>query len=268
MCPLVQHALLPVISVVIPAKNEARNIAWVLQRMPSYVDEVIVVDGLSNDGTLEVAKMIAPDVVVVHEMTPGKGAAMRAGMDIARGDYLVVLDSDGSMDPREIDGFISQLDAGFDLVKGSRFMAGGGSSDISLLRHAGNAVLVALTNILYGTRFTELCYGYMALRRTTLPRLALDATGFEIETQIVARALRSGLRITEVPSWEHPRRNGVSNLHPVRDGWRVLGTILRERFAVVAAGHTPVPWGRFQSFALTGTEEAPARVEESVADGA
>jgi glycosyltransferase involved in cell wall biosynthesis len=208
---------------------------------------VIVVDGLSNDGTLEVAKMIAPDVVVIHEMAPGKGAAMRAGMEVARGDYIVVLDADGSMDPCEIDGFIGQLEAGFDLVKGSRCMPDGGSNDISWLRHFGNAVLVALTNVLYGTRFTELCYGYMALRRTALPRLALDALGFEIETQIVARAVRSGLRITEVPSWEYPRRNGVSNLHPVRDGWRVLRTILRERFGALAdrrATETYPPFGR------------------------
>jgi glycosyltransferase involved in cell wall biosynthesis len=242
---MVRRAQVPIISVVIPAKNEARNIAWVLQRIPSYVDEVIVVDGLSTDGTLEIAKMIAPDVIVIHEMKRGKGAAMLAGMDVARGDYIVVLDADGSMDPCEIDRFVAGLDAGFDLVKGSRFMNGGGSSDISWLRLAGNSVLVALTNILYATRFTELCYGYMALRRTTLPRLVLNATGFEIETQIIARAVRSGLRITEVPSWEHPRRHGVSNLNPLRDGWRVLLTILRERFGV-----TPGVIGRESSTQL------------------
>jgi glycosyltransferase involved in cell wall biosynthesis len=267
MCPLVSRARLPIISVVIPAKNEARNIAWVLQRVPSYVDEVIVVDGLSNDGTLEVAKMIAPDVVVIHEMTPGKGAAMRAGMDAARGDYVVVLDADGSMDPGEIDAFIGQLDAGFDLVKGSRFLGSGGSNDISLLRYAGNRVLVVLTNLLYGTRFTELCYGFMALRKTALPLLSLDAAGFEIETQIVARAIRCGIRIKEVPSWEYPRRNGVSNLHPIRDGWRVLGTILRERFAVVPPVQTPMTWGGFHSFAVPNRESAAAGVEKSVADG-
>jgi glycosyltransferase involved in cell wall biosynthesis len=249
---------------VIPAKNEARNIAWVLQRMPSYVDEVIVVDGLSSDGTLDVAKMIAPDVVVIHEMTPGKGAAMRAGMEVARGDYIVVLDADGSMDPGEIDGFISQLDAGFDLVKGSRCVAGGGSNDISWLRRAGNTALLAVANVLYGTRFTELCYGYMALRRTALDRLWLDACGFEIESQIVARAIRCGLQIQEVPSWEHPRRNGVSNLHPIWDGWRVLGTILRERFAVIPPAPTATIWENFQSLATP--VRAAARVEKRLAE--
>lgn len=258
---LIPRARLPSISVVIPAKNEARNIAWVLQRMPPYVDEVIVVDGLSNDGTLDVAKMIAPDVIVIHELTSGKGAAMRAGMDVARGDYVVVLDADGSMDPCEIDRFVTQLDAGFDLVKGSRFMGPGGSDDMSWARHAGNTVLLALTNLVYGTRFTELCYGYMALRRTTLSRLKLDAVGFEIETQIVARAVRSGLRVTEVPSWEYPRRNGVSNLHAVRDGSRVLGTILRERFGAVVRDPASVSAARLEPFVLEGTEVARAHAE-------
>lgn len=257
----------PSITVVIPAKNEARNIGWVLERIPSFVDEVIVVDGLSADGTLEIAKMIAPDVLVIHEMTAGKGAAMRAGMDAARGDYIVVIDADGSMDPVEIGRFIGQLDAGFDLVKGSRFMAGAGSADINRLRHAGNAVLTALANALFATQFTELCYGYMALRRSALPRLELDATGFEIETQIVTRAVRAALRITEVPSWEYPRRNGVSNLNPLRDGWRVLMTILRERYGVRPPGRQmAVTLLASESLAMAIDDEAATRSGETVAN--
>jgi len=222
------------ISVVIPAKNEARNIGWVLERMPSYVDEVIIVDGLSTDGTLEVAKMIAPDVVTVHEDRPGKGAAMRAGMAIARGDSIVVMDADGSMDPREIHLYVSALNAGADLAKGSRFLEGGGSTDITWLRQFGNGQLLALANALFRTNFSELCYGFMALRRSAIPRLQLDADGFEIETQIVTRAVRMGLQISEVPSQEAPRRYGESNLRTFRDGWRVLRTMFRE-------WRTPVP---------------------------
>ena len=223
--------LMPRVSVVIPAKNEARNIAWVLQRMPAYVDEVIVVDGLSTDGTLEVAKMITPDVVVIHERRPGKGAAMRAGMDAARGDYIILIDADGSMDPVEIHRYVELLEAGYDMVTGSRNMPGGGSADITLLRQFGNARLRDLANLLFGTDFTELCYGFVALRRRSVPSLALDADGFEIETQLVTRAVRAGLRIAEVPSMEAPRRYGESNLNTFRDGWRVLMTILRERAA-------------------------------------
>jgi glycosyltransferase involved in cell wall biosynthesis len=229
------------VSVVIPAKNEARNIGWVLERMPSYVDEVIVVDGLSTDGTLEIAKMIVPDVVVIHEDRPGKGAAMRAGMAVAGGDCVVVMDADGSMDPEEIHLYVSALAAGADLAKGSRFVEGGGSTDITRLRQFGNAQLLALANALFRTDFTELCYGFMALRRSAIARLALDADGFEIETQIVTRAVRAGLRICEVPSQEAPRRYGESNLHTFRDGWRVLRTMLAEWRGSMPQSTTAIP---------------------------
>lgn len=219
----------PRVSVVIPAKNEARNIGWVLRRMPPVVDEVIIVDGLSTDGTLEVARMIEPDVVVIHEMRPGKGAAMRAGMSAARGEFIVLLDADGSMDPLEIERYVEQLALGFELVKGSRKLPGGGSSDITLLRDFGNARLLDLANLLFHTDFTELCYGFVGLRRSSIGMLGLDADGFEIETQIVTRAVRAGLRIVEVPSMEAPRRYGTSNLNTFRDGWRVLRTIFTER---------------------------------------
>jgi len=227
------------ISVVIPAKDEALNIGWVLGRMPSYVDEVIVVDGLSRDGTLEVARMIAPDVVVIHEMRPGKGAAIRAGLEEAVGDCVVVMDADGSMDPSEIGQFARRMAEGADLVKGSRFTAGGGSTDITHLRAAGNRALLALANLLYGTRHTELCYGFMALRRSRIPELRLDADGFEIEAQIIARSIRAGLTVAEVPSLEAERRHGQSNLRTFRDGWRVLMTLLRERRR--PAGLAPLP---------------------------
>lgn len=216
------------VSVVIPTKNEARNIGWVLERMPTYVDEVVIVDGLSTDGTADVARSVIPTVRVIDERRSGKGVAMRTGMGAARGDCVVFMDADGSMDPAEIEHYIRAIEQGADLVKGSRFIAGGGSTDITRLRHFGNSQLLALANAMFGTTFTELCYGFMGLRRQAIPRLALDADGFEIETQIVIRAVRAGLRITEVPSRESQRRYGDSNLRTFRDGWRVLQTMVGE----------------------------------------
>lgn len=222
--------LLPrTVSAVIPALNEAENIEWVLTRLPDCVDEVVVVDGRSTDDTIGVALRTRPDARIVHELAPGKGAALRAGFGAARGDYLVMLDADGSMEPAEITRYVAMLDEGFDLVKGSRFMDGGGTTDISRLRAAGNFFLLGVANRFYGCRFTELCYGYMGLRRDALPRLALSADGFEIETQIVANAVRAGLRIVEVASFEAPRRSGESNLRTFRDGSRVLHELLRAR---------------------------------------
>lgn len=225
--PVGQEARPPSTSVVIPAKNEAANIGTVLGGVPGWVDEVILVDGFSEDGTAEIAKQHRPDLVVVPQKRPGKGAALRDGFSAATGDIVVMIDADGSMDPGEIENFVRPLAAGdCDLVKGSRRMPGGDSTDITPFRSIGNRFLLAFVNGLFGSRFTELCYGFMAFRRPAVERLALTADGFEIETQIVVNALKAGLEVKEVPSVERKRLSGRSNLRPIRDGMRVLTTVL------------------------------------------
>jgi hypothetical protein len=224
----------PSVSLVIPTLNEEANIGWVLQRVPAWIEEVIVVDGGSQDRTVEVARTLRPDVVVVTELRRGKGVALRTGFARATRDVIVMLDADGSMDPAEIESYVRAVDEGYDLVKGSR--ATGGSLDLTPTRLLGNFCLRGLVNLLYASDFTELCYGYMALRRTSVPAMDLAADGFEIETEIVVNSLRRGMRIAEIPSHEAERLNGVSHLHPVRDGLRVLSTIIRARFSRLQAG--------------------------------
>jgi glycosyltransferase involved in cell wall biosynthesis len=226
----------PSISVVIPAKNEGRNVEWVLRSMPGWVDEVILVDGNSTDRTVEVAKSEWPGLVVVGQKRPGKGAALREGFASATGDIVVMIDADGSMDPGEIDRYVKPLIEGAcDMVKGSRWLAGGGSLDITPFRKLGNKMLLALVNRLFGSEFTELCYGFMAFNRQCVEKLALTADGFEIETQIVLNAVRAGMRVEEVASIEARRRYGRSNLRPIRDGLRVLSTVLAALFAGVSS---------------------------------
>jgi len=215
------------ITVMIPAKNEEGNIAWVLRHMPASVDEVILVDGQSSDRTVEIAQAVRPDIVVLSEPPRGKGAAMRAGFAAATGDYVVVMDADGSMDPADVDAYVAALEGGADLVKGSRYMNGGGSTDLTVIRSLGNRFLLVVANVLYRQRFSELCYGFLALRTSRIPELRLQATGFEIEAEIVCRSVREGLRVAEIPSQESPRISGESNLHAVRDGLRILRTVLR-----------------------------------------
>jgi glycosyltransferase involved in cell wall biosynthesis len=224
------------ISVVIPTKNEALNIGWVLERIDPIVDEVIVVDGLSVDETIAAARAVRPDVVIVEHRVPGKGEAVRAGLAAATGDLVVMLDADGSMDPTEIQRFVEALAAGADLVKGSRFLPGGGTTDITLLRRIGNAFLLRLSNTLLRTSYSELCYGYMGFRRSRLHDLGLRRPGFEIEAEIVVKAHRAGFHVVEVPSFESPRRYGESNLRTFVDGWRILRTLLTERRASAPRG--------------------------------
>jgi glycosyltransferase involved in cell wall biosynthesis len=249
----------PMVSVVIPTLNEASNVGWVLARLPAVVDEVVVVDGHSTDGTVSVARAVRPDAVIVAAPRRGKGAALQAGFAAARGTFIVMLDADCSMDPGEIERYVAHLRRGVDLVKGSRFMPGAGSADITRLRRLGNGALLGLVNRLYGVCFTDLCYGFIAFRRTSLDALRIDAVGFEVETQITVHAMCAGMRIEEVPSYEHVRHDGVSKLRPWRDGTRVLWTITREHRAMRRAARDRET-ARAQVAAANGVVPAAAGV--------
>ena len=140
------------VSLVIPVKNEARNIAWVLEQIADDVSEVILVDGNSTDATLITARSCRPDIRVVSQEGIGKGSALRSGFLAATGDIIVMMDADGSMAPQEIRHYVHFLSNGYDFVKGSRFIAGGGSLDITAFRRLGNRFLLAVFNTLYDAR--------------------------------------------------------------------------------------------------------------------
>ena len=230
----------PRVSIVVPVRNEAKNLEIVLPRLPD-VHEIIVVDGHSVDGSPEVARRVRPSVDVITQTRKGKGNALVCGFERATGDIIVMFDADGSADADEIPRFVDALISGADVAKGSRFMAGGGSEDITFHRQLGNRFLNVLTNILLGTKYSDLCYGYNAFWRRIVPTLDLPAPdiagaggemlwgdGFEIETLLNLRAARARLRIVEVPSFEQQRIHGESNLNAMTDGLRVLRTIARE----------------------------------------
>jgi glycosyltransferase involved in cell wall biosynthesis len=233
----------PPVSVVIPTLNEARNLPHVFAQIPPNVHEVVLVDGRSVDDTVRVARKLRPDVRVVNQTRTGKGNALACGFVAATGDIIAMVDADGSADPGEIPRFVKALLDGADFAKGTRFAAGGGSSDITRLRELGNYGLTALFNVCYRRGYSDLCYGFNVFWRRHAPVLGLDATslpranrdgrlwgdGFEVETLIHVRAAKAGLVIAEVPSFEHPRIHGVSNLNAYRDGLRVLRAIVLER---------------------------------------
>lgn len=239
----------PRVSVVIPALNEADNLPAVLATIPDDVFEIILVDGQSTDETADVAQRCRPEVQIVAQRARGKGDALACGFAAASGDIIVMLDADGSANGAEIPRFVKALQEGADLAKGSRFIGGGGgSADITALRRFGNSFLSSLVNVLFRTRYTDLCYGYNAFWRRCLPRLELDCDGFEVEAVINIRAARAHLAVLEVPSFEERRLHGQSHLHVVRDGLRILRVILSERFVpagsdsqTLSRARAPVP---------------------------
>jgi glycosyltransferase involved in cell wall biosynthesis len=218
------------VSLIIPTLDEAENLPLVFAYIPfDWVDEVILVDGRSNDNTVEVARSLLPEIKVVLETQPGKGAAMQAGYEAATGDILIVMDADGSNDPREIPRFIHALLQGADFAKGSRFAPQGGTTDMERLRQFGNWGFVKLSNLLFAAQFTDLLYGYHAFWRYCLDSITLKGmNGFEIDTALYLRAVRAKLRIVDVPSFEGYRFHGDGKLKTFPDGWRVLKTIMRE----------------------------------------
>ncbi|MCU1630636.1 MAG: glycosyl transferase [Pseudonocardia sp.] len=235
----------PAVTVIVPTRNEARNLEVVLPAIAAVrpaVHEIIVVDGNSTDDTLGTARRTLPWVRCITQTRKGKGNAMACGFAAATGDVIVMFDADGSADPAEIPAFVSALVAGADFAKGSRFARGGGSEDITLLRKTGNAGLNTVANALFGTSYTDLCYGYNAFWADLLPLLELPdpglplpedgamlwGDGFEIETVLNCRIAAAGLRITEVPSVEKLRIFGETNLRTFADGTRVLRTLLSE----------------------------------------
>lgn len=262
----------PTISMVIPALNEERNIPHVFAQIPADVHEVILVDGYSIDETVAVARRERPDVRVVTQGRKGKGNALACGFEAATGDIIAMLDADGSTDPAEIPRFVEALLGGADFAKGSRFSPGGGSTDITGLRAWGNRLLTSFFNVCYRRSYKDLCYGYNVFWRRHVPVLGLDAgsplkeggsphwgDGFEIETLIHVRIAKAGLRVAEVPSFEHDRIHGISNLNAWRDGIRVARTILAE--------WSPMRWLRAPDGSLAPESSVPyaAAAEETSA---
>lgn len=229
---------------------------YVLKTLPSDVHEIIVVDGHSVDDTLAVVRELKPEARIVMQTRRGKGNALACGCMAATGDIIALVDADGSIDAAELPGFVSALLAGADYAKGTRFAKGGGSADITRLRRLGNRGLTGIVNLLYGVKYTDLCYGFNVFWRKHLSAIGFDDSivrpadsrcqywgdGFEIETLINIRIAAANLAVVEIPSFEHARIHGVSNLSAVSDGLRVLRTILHERFGASRQGrNSPAP---------------------------
>jgi glycosyltransferase involved in cell wall biosynthesis len=219
------------VGVVIPTLNEEKNIEDVLFNLKNQgYYNILVIDGMSKDKTTKIATRNG--VKVVLQNGKGKGSAIRQGLNngYLDADAIIIMDADGSMNPKEIPSLVEALNSGADIVKGSRFMKGGYSYDISSLRRIGNMFMVAVVNLLWSAKYTDLCYGFAAFNKRAIEKLVphLKSQNFEIETELFLKALDLGLVVKEVPSTEFIRKNGKSNLNSFRDGFKILMKIAEE----------------------------------------
>ena len=214
----------PEISVVIPCLNEEDAVgavvdqAWEGIHASARPGEVIVVDNASTDRSAEVAT--EHGAIVVREERPGYGSAYLAGLAVARGDYIVMGDADETYPMRDLAPFVERLAAGDDLVMGSRFEGTiHGEAMPWLNRHVGNPILTGLLNVLFGVKISDAHCGMRAVRRDALERLDLHSTGMEFASEMVFKAFRRKLRVSEIPIDYYPRV-GESKLNRFGDAWR------------------------------------------------
>jgi glycosyltransferase involved in cell wall biosynthesis len=213
---------------ILAALDEAATIGHVVRGCLVHVDEVVVVDDGSRDTTAERAAAAGAQVLR-NERNLGKGASLRRAAARARGDVLVTLDADGQDDPADIPALLAAIAAGADLVIGSRFRGAFGPGAITPVNRLGNLALTAMLNVLYGVRLSDTQAGFRAIRRGLWQLLPLRAARYEVETEVLVRALLAGARVVEVPVTRRAREHGRSALHGLRDGSRILACMLRLR---------------------------------------
>jgi len=219
------------VSVILAAYNEAGTIGEVVRgcaASTSDLVEVIVIDDGSRDATAEIARSNGARVERFPQ-NRGKGAAIRRGIELAKGDFLLFLDADGQDDPREIPKLLEAFGDGVDMVVGSRFLGHFDEGAITPLNRAGNLMLTGVVNALFGARLTDTQAGFRAVRRDAAARARLSADRYDIEVDLLLSVLRAGGRVVEVPVSRAPRRYGQTSLDSFKDGTRILLRIVRKR---------------------------------------
>lgn len=219
----------PRISAIICTLNEEQSLPHVLPKVPEWVDEVLLVDGHSTDRTVEVARKLCPEIKVLYQPGKGKGDGLKYGVQQATGDIIVTLDGDGETNPEDIPRFIEPLLNGHDLAKGSRLVYGR-PPNMSWHRWIGNKVLAITSNLLHGTKYTDICSGYNAFWKGAFQRLRLTHDGFEMEQEMLVKAKKVGLKVAEVNHYDAGRLGSTSKVSVIKQGLLDWMLIIMERF--------------------------------------
>ena len=227
--PTLSKAMLQRVSVVIPAINEERSIAEIIEGCKKVADEVLVVDGHSRDRTREISKKLG--VKVVLDNKKGKGDGIRVGIREAKYEIIVFIDADGSHDPADIPDLVKPiLEGNSDMVIGSR--AKGGSDEFkmnieNLIRQVGSDFAATIVNYRWKADLTDIQNGFRALKTSVARDLNLKANDFDIEEEMVMKTLRKKYIISEIKSHEYVRQWGVSKLKTSK-AWKFIYRILIE----------------------------------------
>ncbi len=220
----------PTTTLLLPTLDEIEAVRVIIPQIrKEWVDEIIVVDGGSTDGTVEFLRSVG--LRVYSQMKKGYGEGLLEGIHIAKGDIIIEFNPDGNSIPGDIPQIIAKMNEGYDLVIGSRYCGGAKSDDDDWLTATGNWMFTRIVNLLFGTRYTDVLVGFRAYRRVQALQLALDATGLSWPCQSSTRFARAGMRVAEIPAHEPARIGGRRKMMPFRTGWQITKLILRDFFA-------------------------------------
>lgn len=224
------------VSIILTSYNEEKNIGRTIKDCKTlkkfFPIEIIVVDAASKDKTIEIAKRLRVDRILRFPIKRGKGADFWAGGLVAKGNYIIQIDTDHQFQPNEIPLFVTALEESADIVIGTRF--GGGrieKGSVSFRNYLGNFIMSTATSIACGTKITDVMAGFKGFRKDAFLALDLKERHFEYEAEVVTKACRMGMNLAQIPITYTKRRGGTSGIRALKDGFNVLKAITKVYFS-------------------------------------
>lgn len=215
------------VSLLIPTKNEALSLERTIGEIPQgFVNEIIVSDGHSTDGTPEIAQKLGCRTIT--QEGKGFGLGIISGLKHCTGDVIIIMDADGSQDPKDIPRLLEKIKEGYDIGWGSRYLQRRRSEDDTLIRYFGNKFFTFLSRLLHGIRVTDILYLFAAFKKEVFNSIKLESPGFEFCVELPIKAHKAGFKFGEVPCFERKRFADRTKVNDLVDGWKILLSILKK----------------------------------------
>ena len=220
------------VSIIIPAYNEEKNLGSVLAELKRYVElvqmdhEIIVIDDGSVDKTKEVASQNGAKVII-NKTNQGKGYSLKCGFECAKGEIVVTMDGDGSHDPKDIGKLVFPVLNGTDITVGSRFNTEEGRKTTTRFNLFGNHLISLFFLIMTGNFVNDSQSGFRAYKSEVLKKIEVNSSRFEVETELTLKSIMNGFSVKEVPIFARKRSNGISHVDPMKDGLKIMKQMIR-----------------------------------------